>query len=74
MGQFLDILFKEEAPNGYLLKSTLMQKFNEGGVPITWARLIGVRNLFEKKTNFPPWSLNNKVTVVVPLQDLESNI
>jgi len=30
--------------------------------------------LFEKKTNFPPWSLNNKVTVVVPLQDLESNI
>lgn len=73
MGRFLDILL-QEAPNGYLLKSTLMRKYNESGVPITWPRLLSVRPLFEKKNNFPPWSLATKIAVVVPLRDPETNV
>ncbi len=35
MADFLKMLFKE-CPQGYLTKTTVMQKFNEAGVPITW--------------------------------------
>lgn len=74
MARFLDILFKENAETGYLLKSTVTRKFNESGVPVTWPRMASVKTFFEKKTMFPPWAPTKKVTVVLPLHDADHNI
>jgi hypothetical protein len=51
-----------------------MNKYNEAGVPITWARLVSENVMFEKKTYFPPWSTNQKVTIVLPLKTPEENL
>ena len=73
MSDFLDMLFKE-ADENILMRTTVMAKYNEAGVPITWARLASKNTMFEKKTNFPPWSLAEKVTIVLPLLSQEDNL
>lgn len=73
MVKFLDMLFKSSR-NGYVLRSTVLNKFNEAGVPITWQRMASLKTYFEKKNHYPPFSLQNKVTVIVPLKDPEANV
>jgi hypothetical protein len=48
MANFLEKLFGE-ACETILYKSTVLNKFNEAGVPLTWARLVSMKNQFEKK-------------------------
>jgi hypothetical protein len=55
MANFLKMLF-EEAGEIILTRSSVMGKFNEAGVPITWARLASMNTMFEKKTTFAPWA------------------
>jgi hypothetical protein len=73
MARFLDILFKE-APNGYLLRSTVIHRFNEAGVPITWPRMASLKTYFEKKNVMPPFALTQKFAIIVKLRDTESNV
>lgn len=73
MANFLKKLFSESG-NGYVLKTTALAKYNEAGVPITWSRLVSTNVMFEKKSNYPPWSQSQKVTVLIPLSDTESNV
>lgn len=51
-----------------------MKKYNEAGVPITWSRLCMTRIFFEKKVNYPPWSLKTKVTILVPMKSKDNLI
>ena len=71
MTKFLELVLRE-SQNGYLHKSSVMKKFNEAAMPITWTRLDKV--YFEKKSTYPPWSLSKKITFIVPLRDEESNL
>ena len=73
MANFLRMLFKE-AGEILLPKSTVLAKFNEAGVPITWCRILPSNVMFEKKTVFPPYTPANKVTIVLPLASPEENL
>ena len=73
MANFLKMLF-EEAGEIILTRSSVMGKFNEAGVPITWARLASMNTMFEKKTVFPPWAPSQKVTLVLPLASPDANL
>ena len=74
MANFLAQLFKE-AGDQVLQKTTVINKFNEAGVPLTWARLVSMNVMFERKAVFPPWSHRaDKITVIVPLEDAETNL
>lgn len=73
MADFLLLLFKEY-DKIVLTKSEVINKYNEAGVPITWARIAPLNIMFEKKTNMPPWSLSQKITVVLPLKSAEENL
>lgn len=55
-------------------KPTVINKFNEAGVPLTWSRLCLAKNLFEKKAVIPPWHPSNKTTLVLPLKSPEENL
>lgn len=52
MARFLNMLF-EEAGDEILDKDTVINKFNEAGVPITWSRLTMMKVHFEKKIEVP---------------------
>jgi hypothetical protein len=52
----------------------VINKYNQAGVPITWARISPFNFYFEKKQAFPPWAPNTKVTLVLPLKTLEENL
>ena len=41
---------------------------------MTWARIISENIYFEKKHPFPPWTINQKVTLILPLKSLEENL
>ena len=41
---------------------------------MTWARISPENIYFEKKQAYPPWSLNTKVTLILPLKSLEENL
>ena len=71
MTRFLQLVL-DESPIGYLPKSSVMKKFNEAGVPITWARLDKV--YFDKKNFFPPWAASKKISLVLPLRDEQTNL
>ena len=73
MASFLKVLFNE-SENGYVLKTTALAKYNEANVPITWSRLVSTNVFFEKKSNYPPWALTQKVTILLPLKDSETNV
>jgi hypothetical protein len=51
-----------------------MDKYNEAGVPITWARLVSMNMMFEKKAWIPPLPQGEKVPVVLPLKSVEENL
>lgn len=51
-----------------------MDKFNEAGVPITWARLVSMNTLFEKKVWMEPLQPSEKVSIVLPLNSAEENL
>ena len=70
MARFLLLLF-EEMGDTVLYKHTVLNKYNESGVPLTWARLVLTKVQYEKKTAFPPWNPERKVTVVLPLKTPE---
>lgn len=74
MAKFLLKLFEEAGEDTVLQRSTVNNKYNEAGVPLTWARLVGENVMFEKKTNFPPWAVSQKITVVLPLKSTEENL
>ncbi|CDW90021.1 3-5 exonuclease family protein [Stylonychia lemnae] len=71
MASFLTKLFKE-SDKEYMLRSTVIRKYNESGVPITWARIASFKLYFEKKSNFPPWAPSKKVVLLLPLHDKET--
>ena len=48
MADFLQILWAEAGDN-ILTRQNVMDKYNEAGVPITWARLLSMNILLEKK-------------------------
>lgn len=73
MMEFMQMLFKE-ADDTILMKQSILNKFNEANVPITWARLVSTNCIFEKKTVFPPWSLTTKIAIVLPLKSPEENL
>jgi hypothetical protein len=54
MADFMKVLFKESGKT-VLFHHTVQNKYNEAGVPITWARIQPFNYFFEKKTAFPPW-------------------
>jgi hypothetical protein len=74
MATFLEMLFKEAGDECILTRSSVINKFNEAGVPLTWARLASMNTLFEKKCCVPPLALNEKATIVVPLKSAEENL
>lgn len=51
-----------------------MDKYNEVGVPITWARLVSMNILFEKKVWMEPLPASEKVSIVLPLKSPEENL
>lgn len=73
MAKFLMLLF-EEVRDGIYFKSTIVKKFNEAGVPLTWSRLCLTKVHFEKKIIMPPFNINTKVTIVLPLYSSEENL
>jgi hypothetical protein len=73
MADFLEMLF-QEAGETVLTRQAVMDKFNEAGVPITWARLLSMNTLFEKKSWIPPLPQGEKVPVVLPLKSIEENL
>jgi len=55
MAGFLQILFKEH-PNLPLYKTTVIRKYIEAGVPITWPRITPLKLHYEKKISLPPFT------------------
>ena len=51
-----------------------MDKYNEAGVPITWARLVSMNTLFEKKVWMEPLPPGEKANIVLPLKSSEENL
>ena len=73
MVNFLKKLF-EEAGERVLLKSEVLEKYNESGVPITWPRIATFNVFFEKKTILPPYAPTDKKTVLLPLKSPKENL
>jgi hypothetical protein len=71
MATFMKQLF-EEAGDRVLLRSYVLDKYNEAGVPITWARIAPFNYFFEKKNLYPPFA--EKMTLVLPLKNPEANL
>ncbi|CDW72630.1 UNKNOWN [Stylonychia lemnae] len=71
MISFLAKLFKE-SQHEYLLKSTVVRKYNEAGVPFIQPRIAQHKTYYEKKNNYPPWALSQKVEIWLPFLDQES--
>ena len=74
MADFLEILWREAGPEGILTRQTVMDKYNEAGVPITWARLVSMNTLFEKKVWMEPLPPGDKANIVLPLKSPEENL
>ena len=74
MADFLEILWKEAGPEGILTRQAAMDKYNEAGVPITWARLVSTNILFEKKVWMEPLPPGDKANIVLPLKSSEENL
>lgn len=72
MKEMLQLLFKEH-PDTILFKHTVIKKFNEASVPLTWNRLTEWDGFFEKKINMPPWKKRQQ-QVIMPLNDGETNV
>ncbi len=71
MTRFFELVLRE-SPNGYIPKSSLLKLFNIASVPITWPRIGKV--YFEKKNIYPPWAINKKISLVLPLLGPEANL
>eukprot|EP00347_Sterkiella_histriomuscorum_P014499 403360645 len=74
MAKFLENILTEEREKGYMLKSTVLRRFNEYWVPITWARIASFQVYYEKKTCYPPWSPSKKITIMLPLLDKDNQV
>ena len=73
MLEFLALLFKEVGPEAVLCKYTIIRKFNEVAIPMYWSRICQANVMYEKKTQFPPWSPKRQVLIVIPNSDTEHN-
>ena len=74
MARFLLKLFEEAGPDRVLQKTTVINKYNQAGVPITWNRIAPENIYFEKKQPYPPWAPTTKVTLILPMKPLEENL